>query len=574
MPDSPAGEVRRRLAALHVAQGLLPIRRADVPADLLAGVTLAAVSIPVVLGYAKIAGMPVVTGLYTLLLPLAVFAVLGSSRHLVVGGDSATAAILGATLSGLAVAGSPRYVRLAGLAALLTGLLLLLARVARLAFLTNFLSRTVLVGFLTGVGIQVAAGQLPEMLGLAVTDRQTLPKFWQTALALSRLHWADVALSLGVIAIVLAGRMISRKAPGALIAIVIAIAVSRGADLAAHGVAVLGQVPRGLPNLEAPALGRHDAAVLLGTALAMSVVILAQSAVTARTYAAIHEEDFDQDADLVGLGAANVAAAFTGTFVVNGSPTQTQVTDSAGGRSQLASLTAAAVVLIVLLLFTGTLAQLPIAALAAVVFAIAARLIDITGMRRILAYSRSEFAVALLTTVAVVVMGVEDGIALAVVISIINHLRHSYRPLNSVLQKSPAGHWKAIPVTPGARTEDGLAIYRFGTSLYYANASRLVDDVTALAGHGAPLQWLVLDFAAIGDVDYTAADVLTRVTEQLRKREVRFAVSSVLGPVRKELDRYGINAALGPGAYYETPGAALEAYHTAPPAPQPAAAPA
>jgi sulfate permease, SulP family len=326
-------------------------------------------------------------------------------------------------------------------------------------------------------------------------------------------------------------------------------------------------VPRGLPHLEAPALGRHDAAVLLGTALAMSVVILAQSAVTARTYAATHEESFDQDADLVGLGAANVAAAFSGTFVVNGSPTQTQVTDSAGGRSQLASLTAAAVVLIVLLLFTGSLAQLPIAALAAVVFAIAARLIDITGMRRILAYSRSEFAVALLTTVAVVVMGVEDGIALAVVISIINHLRHSYRPLNSVLLKSPNGHWKAVPVTSGARTEDGLVIYRFGTSLYYANASRLVDDITTLAGEGGPLRWLVLDFAAIGDVDYTSAGVLTRATELLRKREVRFLVSSVLGPVRKELDRYGINAALGPGAYFETPGEALEAFHQAPPPP-------
>ena len=555
------------LRGLPVGQGLLPIRRSDVPADLVAGVTLAAVSIPVVLGYAKIAGMPVVTGLYTLLLPLAVFAVLGSSRHLVVGGDSATAAILGATLSGLAVAGSPRYVRLAGLAALLTGLLLLLARVARLAFLTNFLSRTVLVGFLTGVGIQVAAGQLPEMLGLTVTDRQTLPKFLQTAQALPRLHWADVGISLGVISIVLAGRLISRKAPGALIALIIAIAVSRAADLSAHGVAVLGEVPRGLPRLEAPALGRHDAAVLLGTALAMSVVILAQSAVTARTYAALHEEPFSQEADLVGLGAANVAAAFSGTFVVNGSPTQTQVTDSAGGRGQLASLTAAAVVLIVLLVLTGTLTDLPIAALAAVVFAIAARLVDVTGMRRILAYSRAEFAVALLTTVSVVVMGVEDGIALAVAISIINHLRHSYRPLNSVLTKSPAGHWKAVPVTAGARTENGLVIYRFGTSLYYANASRLVDDITTLAAHGGPLRWLVLDFAAIGDVDYTAAGVLSRVTELLRKREVRFAVSSVLGPVRKELDRSGVNAALGPGAYYETPGEALEAYQRTAPDP-------
>jgi high affinity sulfate transporter 1 len=575
VPNSPAGDVRSRLAALQIGQGLLPIRPSQVPADLLAGVTLAAVSIPVVLGYAKIAGMPVVTGLYTLLLPLAVFAVLGSSRHLVVGGDSATAAILSATLSGLAVAGSPRYVRLAGLAALLTGLLLLIARVARLAFLTNFLSRTVLVGFLTGVGISVAAGQLPEMLGLTVTDRQTIPKFLQTASALPQLHWADVAVASGVIAIVLAGRLISRKAPGALVAIILAIVISRAADLSAHGVAVLGSVPKGLPHLAAPALGRHDAAVLLGTSAAMFVVILAQSAVTARTYAAAHGEEFSQDADLVALGAANVAAAFSGTFVVNGSPTQTQVTDSAGGRSQLASLTAAVVVLIVLLLFTGSLAQLPIAALAAVVFAIAARLIDVSGMRRILACRRHEFAVALLTTLAVVTLGVEDGIAVAIVASIIDHLRHSYRPFNSVLVKSPAGHWKPVPVTPGARTEDGLVVYRFGTTLYYANAPRLVDDVTALAGQGGPLRWLVLDCAAIGDIDYTAADVLTRVIRELRERQVRLVLSSVLGPVHKQLDRYGISAALDPGAYYETPGEALEAFHAAPPAPQgaPASAP-
>jgi MFS superfamily sulfate permease-like transporter len=405
------------------------------------------------------------------------------------------------------------------------------------------------------------------MLGLTVTDKQTIPKFLQTASALPRLHWADVAVSIGVIVIVLAGRLISKKAPGALIAVVLAIVISRAADLAAHGVAVLGSVPRGLPHFEAPALGRHDAAVLLGTSAAMFVVILAQSAVTARTYAAAHGEEFSQDADLVALGAANVAAAFSGTFVVNGSPTQTQVTDSAGGRSQLASLTAAVVVLIVLLLFTGSLAQLPIAALAAVVFAIAARLIDISGMRRILISRRHEFAVALLTTLAVVMLGVEDGIAVAVVASIIDHLRHSYRPFNSVLLKSPAGHWKPVPVRPGARTEDGLVVYRFGTTLYYANAPRLVDDVTALAGQGGPLRWLVLDCAAIGDIDYTAADVLTRVIRELRERQVRLVLSSVLGPVHKQLDRYGISAALDPGAYYETPGEALEAFRAAPPAP-------
>ena len=541
--------------------GLLPLDRSHLVADVVAGITLAAVSVPVALGYAKIAGMPVVTGLYTLLFPMAVFAILGSSRHLVVGADSATAAILAAALAGHAVAGSPQYVRLAGLAALLAGGLLLLARLARLGFLADFLSRTVLVGFLTGVGIQVAARQLPDMLGITVVNTSIPVRLVDIARALPQVHPADLAVSAGVIAVVLTARAVNPKIPGLLIAVIASIIVSRAAGLAAHGVAVLGHLPRGLPHLGLPALGWHDAATLIGTAVSLFVVILAQSAATSRAYAGKYEEAFSQDADLVGLGAANVAAALSGTFVVNGSPTQTQVADSAGGRSQLVQLTTSAVVLVVLLLLTGQLASLPIAALAAIVFLIAVGLIDVRGMRRILACRRHEFTIALLTAAAVVLLGVEEGIALAVAVSIIDHLRHTSHPRSSVLVKSPAGHWQPAPVLPGARTEEGLAVYRFGTSLYYANAAHLIDDVTTLAAQGSPLRWLVLDAAAIGDVDYTAAAVLTRVIEHLRKRDIRFALSSVLGPVRKQLDRYGISAALGPGAYYDTPGEALEAFH-------------
>ena len=561
MPDSGGRLLRARLRAPPVMGGLLPLDRSHLVADVVAGITLAAVSVPVALGYAKIAGMPVVTGLYTLLFPMAVFAILGSSRHLVVGADSATAAILAAALAGHAIAGSPQYVRLAGLAALLAGVLLLLARLARLGFLANFLSRTVLVGFLTGVGIQVAARQLPDMLGITVVNTSIPVRLVDIARALPQVHPADLAVSAGVIAVVLIARAVNPKLPGLLIAVIAAIVVSRAAGLAAHGVAVLGRLPRGLPHLGLPALGWHDAATLIGTAVSLFVVILAQSAATARAYAGKYEEAFSQDADLVGLGAANAAAALSGTFVVNGSPTQTQVADSAGGRSQLVQLTTSVVVLVVLVLLTGPLASLPIAALAAIVFLIAAGLIDVRGMRSILACRRHEFTIALLTAAAVVLLGVEEGIALAVAISIIDHLRHTSHPRSSVLVKSPAGHWQPAPVRPGARTEEGLAVYRFGTSLYYANASRLIDDVTTLAAQGSPLRWLVLDAAAIGDVDYTAAAVLTRVIEHLRKRDIRFALSSVLDPVRKQLDRYGISAALGPGAYYDTPGEALEAFH-------------
>jgi high affinity sulfate transporter 1 len=560
--DSPERRWRGLPRAWPVLQGMPPIERSRVPAEALAGLTLAAVGIPECLGYAKIAGMPLVTGLYTMLLPMAVYAVLGSSRHLVVAADSATAAILAGALTGLAAAGSERYVRLAGLAALLTGGMLIAVRLARLSFLANFLSRTVLVGFLTGVGIQVAAGQLPDMLGVTAASKQTLPKLADTVRALPHVQWADVAVSVAVIVVVVVARRINRRIPGLLIAVIIAIIVSWAADLAAHGVAVVGPVPSGLPSLGLPALGWHDVGALLGVAVAMFVVILAQSAATSRAYAAKYEEPFSEATDLVGLGAANAAAAFSGTFVVNGSPTKSQIVDSAGGRSQLSQLNAAAVVLIVLVLVTGPLAHLPDAALAAVVFLIAIELVDVKGMRHILATRKDEFAVALLTTAAVVVLGVEYGIALAIIASIVDHLRHSYSPLNSVLMKSPEGHWHPFPCGPGVRTEEGLVVYRFGTSLYYANASRLVEDVAALIGHGGPLRWMVIDCAAIGDVDYTASEVLFKVIEHVHQHHVHLALSSVLGPVREQLDRYGISEALGQDAYFDTPGEAFEAFNS------------
>jgi MFS superfamily sulfate permease-like transporter len=545
-----------------VLQGVLPIERSRVAAEVLAGLTLAAVGIPAVLGYAKIAGMPLVTGLYTMLLPMAAFAVLGSSRHLVVAADSATAAILAAALTGLAAAGSERYVRLAGLAALLTGGMLLAARLARLAFLADFLSRTVLVGFLTGVGIEVAAGQLPGMLGVKAAGSETVAKLTDTVRALPHVHWADVAISIAVIAVVVVARRVNRKIPGLLVAVIIAIMVSWAADLARHGVAVVGPVPRGLPSLGLPALGVRDAAALTGVAVSMFVVILAQSAATSRAYAAKYEEPFSDATDLVGLGAANAAAAFSGTFVVNGSPTKTQIVDSARGRSQLSQLAAAVVVLIVLVLLTGPLAYLPDAALAAVVFLIAIELIDIKGMRHILACRKHEFAVALLTTAAVVVLGVEDGIILAIIASIVDHLRHSYSPLNNVLVKSPEGHWQPVPVgrAPAPRRGSWSTGSAPACTTPTRPSSRRISR--RWSGHGGPLRWMVLDCAAIEDVDYTASAVLATVIEHVHQHHVHLVLSSVLGPVRKQLDRYGISKAMGHDAYFDTPGAALEAFHS------------
>lgn len=557
-----SAERRRRWPpGLPVLRGVLPVERSRVWPEVLAGVTLAALGVPEVLGYARIAGMPLVTGLYTMLLPMAVFAVLGSSRHLVVAADSATAAILAGALSGLAAPGSDRYVRLAGLAALLTAGLLLLARLIRLSFLADFLSRTVLTGFLAGVGLQVAAGQLPDMLGVTVHGGQALPELADTLRAVPASRGADVAVAAGVIVTVLGIRAVTRRVPGPLIAVVLAIVASRVLHLAGHGAAVIGTVPRGLPAIGPPALGRADATALLGAAAAMFVVILAQSAVTARAYAAKYGEALAIPDDLTALAAANAAAAFSGTFVVNGSPTKAQMVDSAGGRSQLAQLAAAAVVLVTAALLTGPLSYLPRAALAAVVFLIAVDLIDLRELRRILAVRRAEFAVAVLAAAAVVVFGVEYGIGLAVVASVVDHLRHSYNPLNNVLEKSPAGYWQPVPVAPGSRTEDGIVIYRFGTSLYYANASRLLADLRALIAGGGPLSWFVLDCAAIEDIDYTAFTVLARAMEVARRQHVRFAFSAVVPPVRRQLDAYGVSKSLDPDAWYETARDALDAFH-------------
>ena len=548
---------------MPLLQGVLPVSRSGVRADVVAGLAGAALGIPEVLGYAKIAGMPVVTGLYTILLPMAVFAVLGSSRHLVVGADSATAAILAAGLAGLAAAGSPQYVALAGLAALLAGAMLLLARLARLGFLASFLSRTVLIGFLTGVGVRVAIGQLADMLGVPASGGGTLPRLVDT---LSEVPDAQLGAALASVAAIVTWvglRRLAPRVPAALVVVVGAIVVSQAADLAALGLAVLGDVPRGLPHLGVPAFSPHDVASLLGVSASMFVVILAQSSATSRAFAARHEESFDENVDLVGLGAANVAAAFTGAFVVNGSPTKTQLVDSAGGRSQLAQLTTSGVVLLVLLLLTGTLAPLPIAVLATVVFLIAIELIDVRGMHRILAVRRIEFVVALITAVAVVALGVEQGVVLAVVASMVDHLRHSYDPRSSVLAKSAAGHWQSLSVTAGRRTEPGLVIYRFGSSLYFANTAAFLDDVTALTATAEPATWFCLDAAAIGDVDYSAAAVLFRVHELLQSRGTRLVVSNLIAPVRRQLDLYGVTAAVGPDAYFATAGEALEAYRTA-----------
>ena len=549
---------------LPVFQGLLPVDRSGLGRDVLAGFTLAALAIPGTMGYTKIIGTPVITGLYTILIPMSLFAIFGSSRHLSVGADSATAAVVAAGLAGMAVRGSNEWLALCSLLALLAAVFMFAARVLRLGFLADFLSRTVLTGFLTGVGVQVALLEVSGLLGLQRTSNEPLIEIVHDLRLIGEANPYAVCVSLAVLAVILGGKRISDKIPGGLIAVVAAIGVSWAMDLGAH-LETLGEVPSGLPTLALPHVEWSWVLIqkLLPIAFACFVVILAQSAATSRAYAAKYNDRFDENVDMVGLGMANLGAGLSGTFIVNGSPTNTAMVDSGGGRSQVSQLTASGIVLVVLLFLTGPLAHLPTAVLSAIVFLVAVKMIDVKGMRRIFGEARAEFWVALLTAATVVVIGVEQGIILAMVLSLLDHVRRGYRGTNAIIaaDKRKKG-WQTVPLGEPQHIAPGLLIYLFGHSLYYANAAQFAEEVLRLAKDKAqpPLAWLCVEAAAIGDVDFSAAAMLRDTCTLLKQQGIRLVLANVSPLVRDQFDRYGITEVLGLDAIHGSVHAVVTAY--------------
>jgi high affinity sulfate transporter 1 len=547
--SAPAG-VGRYISALD---GIRPFDRTKLPREILAGITLAALAIPSSLGYASIAGMPVITGLYSVVLPTALFALLGSSRHLVVGADSATAAILAAGIGGLAATQSSDYVALAGMTALITGVFLIIARIVRLGFIADFLSRTVLIGFLTGVGIQVAIGQVPGLFGLPKEGSGPIRQLWNVVTDLSNASMTTIGVSAAIIVIIRGGRVLAPKIPWALIAVIGSIAASAAFDFVDHGITTLGAVPSGLPSFDLPSVPADELAQLAGVAVSLFVVILAQSAATARAYAAKYDEHADENTDLVGLGLANVAAGFTGSFVVNGSPTKTQMVDSAGGRTQVANLSMSVIVVVVLLFLTEPLQYLPNAVLAAVVFLIGLDLIDVAGMRKVYRLQLGEFIVAALTVVVVVVVGVLQGILLAIGLSVVVHMRNSYRPKNSLEVLRNDGSLHSAPLEERSELLPGLLVYRFAHSMYYANANLLSEEVLELVDEAdPPVSWFCVEASAVADVDITAGDTLRELHGQLEERGVRLVLCNLHDDTRTELDRYGAIELIGADAVFDS----------------------
>jgi high affinity sulfate transporter 1 len=546
----------------NLLRGVLPLGRAAALRDLLAGVTLASMDIPQVLGYARIAGMPAVTGLYTAFLPLLAFAIFGASRHLVVAADSATATIFASRLSTMAAAGSPQYMALAGVVALLTAGLLLIARIFRLGFLADFLSRTVLLGFLAGVGIQVGVAMLGDMLGVHAGSSRTVGQIESIVFHLPQLSVPTLGISVAVVSCILIFKRLLPRLPVAMFAVVGGIAASYAYDFAGHGIAVVGPVAGGLPVLSFPLATWEQTLDLVPVAASCFVMIIAQSVAAGRVFAERYHEPVDADADILGIAAANAVASISGAFVVNGSPTQTAMADRAGARSQFAQVVFAGVVGVVLLFFSKWLQYLPHCVLAGIVFTIAIGLIDVKSLYAIRRESPGELTLALVTAIAVVVIGVEDGILLAVALSLLRHVRHSYHPHTMMLAPTAAtgGRWAPVPATPGTETAPGLIVYRFGADLFFANDHFFIDDVRHLLDRApTPVRWFIVDAGAITDLDYSAARTLAEFCEGLKQRGISVLFARVDQYLRSDMDRHGITAVLGETHLFETLHAALVA---------------
>lgn len=543
--------------------------RTYVGKDIVAGATLAAVAIPEVLGYTTIAQTPLATGLYTIIFPTIIFALFCSSRMLVVGADSATAALMAAGLLGLSSVNltpySKEWVAYASTVALVTAVLLFLARVLKLGFLGDFLSASVLIGFLTGVGIQVLTGQIPDMLGIPKGSGRWLQQQWAWISDLGAIQWQTFAFAVATVGCIVAFKRFAPRIPGALVAVVVLTAISSFTDAKKAGVAVVGDVPSGFPPLGLPSgLSVSSAFSVLGISFSCLILIIAQSAATSRSFAMKHGDKVDINRDIAGLTGANLTAGLTGTFVVNGSPTKTEILEEQHGRSQVANLTMALIALVFTVFFTSLLASMPKAVLAGIVFLIGVGLIDVLGLRAIYAKRPSEFWVALVTCVVVFAIGVEQGIVLAMVVSLLDIIRRQYLPASFVIGETREGEPTYAEAGPGAQSEPGLVIFRYNAELFYANANRFVEDVQdVVEGAPDPVRWVILDATSVTDLDYSAWSSLKGLGDYLHARDIHFGLARVDPALQRTLSTYGYPKHFDPSMIFGTLEEAIAAFRSA-----------
>jgi sulfate permease, SulP family len=529
--------------------------------DLLAAVTVTAVAVPAAMGYAEVAGLSPVAGLYALLLPTVAYALLGSSRQLVVGPDGSVAALVGTAVLATAAAGSPDAASIAATLALLVAACFVVARAARLAWLADYLSRPVLVGYVHGVAAALLIGQLPKLLGVDIDSTNPLRQLVEVAGELPSTSLATLAVGGGALLVLLVLRARAPRVPGALLLVVGGIALSAALALASHGVAVVGDISSGLPSIGLPSVPEGGIATLVPAAIGLFLLIFADAVLTARSYAGKNNQHVDAGQELLALGAAEAAAGFSGAFPVGASGSRTAVSNAAGVRTQVAGLLAAGVVALVLLFLTGPIADLPKAVLGAVIVSAAVGLVDLDAWRELRRTDHVELALAAVTTAGVLVTGVLTAIAFAVGLSIVDVVRRSARPHDAVLGwDEDMGRYADVAVHRSARITPGVVVYRLDDRLFFANAGYVKGRVLeAVRGAPSTAHWLVFDAEAVTHVDVAGITALREIVDALGEEGVSLAFARVKSATRLRLDESGLSDEIGLGRFHPTVRAAVKA---------------
>lgn len=530
--------------------------------DLLAGVTITAYLVPQVLAYAEVAGMPPVAGIWASVGALVCYAALGTSAQLSVGPESTTALMTAAAIAPLA-ASPHEYTDLAAALCLVVAVLCVLAWLGGLAFLAELLSRPVLVGYMAGVATIMAASQLGNLTGIQVRAGDVTAEVRYVAQHLQEVHGPTLVLGLGTLTVLLVGSLLLPRAPMALIGMLGAAGAVAVLDLGAHGVAVIGEIPSGLPAPSLPRLTVDGVASLLPAALGVAFVAYTDNVLTGRAFASRRQEGIDPRRELLALGAANAGAGLLQGFPVSSSGSRTAIGDATGGRTQLTSLVTALATVLALAVAGPLLASFPTAALGAVVVYAAVRLVDRAEFRRLGRFRRSELLIALATTVAVVLVGVLPGVLVAVGLSIVDLLRRVARPHDAVEGFVPdlAG-MHDVADYPQASVVPGLLVYRYDSPLFFANAEDFLARArAAVAAAPTPVAWFVLNTEAIVEVDITAADALESLRAELAGAGIVLALARVKQDLLEELAPTGLLERIGEEHLFPTLPTAVEAYH-------------
>jgi high affinity sulfate transporter 1 len=556
--------VNRRFGWLPGIDTLRHYKAAWLTHDIFAGLVLATMLVPVGIAYAAASGLPGIHGLYATIVPLLAYAVFGPSRIIVLGPDSALAAVILGVITPLSGGDPARAVTLAAMMALVSGTVLILAGIARFGFVTELLSKPIRYGYMNGIALTVLISQLPKLFGFSIESEGPLRDLWAVAGGINhgKANWVAFAVGLGTLIVILLLKD-NKRLPGVLIAVVGATLIVAALDLGArYGVKVLGPLPQGLPALSIPWIGYNDLFPVLAGGCAIALVSFADTSVLSRTYAARLGDNVDPNQEMVGLGAANLATGFFQGFPISSSSSRTPVAEAAGARTQLTSVVGAFAIAFLLMFAPNLLQYLPNAALAAVVIASAIGLIEIGDLKRIYRIQRWEFWLTVLCFVGVAVLGAIPGIGLAIAVAIAEFLWDGWRPHSAVLGRAHGVKgYHDITRYPDARRIPGLVLFRWDAPLFFANAEFFRERVlAAVAKSPTPVRWLVVAAEPVTSVDVTACDTVAELDEALHAQGIELCFAELKDPVKDKLKRFGLYAQLGEAYFFPTIGSAVSSY--------------